>query len=123
MINYDKDTFFKEFNVAKNKDIALATELLSKSKKSISDIILDNTSVLETTVYTNRIEFFKDHIKCKKEHPKYYNLLDVNLDELLKAYESENPRDYFYISMFGKTFAQKKAEEASEIDNEKLANI
>ena len=52
-----------------------------------------------------------------------YDLLDINFNELLKAYESENPRDYFYMSVFDKTYEQKKYEEELELDNEKLANI
>ena len=116
MITYDKDTLFKEFKDAKIKDIELARVQLSKNKKVSEDI-------LETTVYVNRIQFFKDHIRNKTLNPKVYDLLDINFNELLKAYESENPRDYFYMSVFDKTFAQKKYEEELELDNEKLANI
>ena len=116
MITYDKDTLFKEFKDAKIKDIELARVQLSKNKKVSED-------TLETTVYVNRIQFFKDHIRNKTLNPKVYDLLDINFNELLKAYESENPRDYFYMSVFDKTFAQKKYEEELELDNEKLANI
>ena len=116
MITYDKDTLFKEFKDAKIKDIELARVQLSKNKKVSEDI-------LETTVYVNRIQFFKDHIRNKTLNPKVYDLLDINFNELLKAYESENPRDYFYMSVFDKTFAQKKYEEELELDSEKLANI
>ena len=97
-------------------NIELARVQLSKNKKVSEDI-------LETTVYVNRIQFFKDHIRNKTLNPKVYDLLDINFNELLKAYESENPRDYFYMSVFDKTFAQKKYEEELELDNEKLANI
>ena len=116
MITYDKDTLFKEFKDAKIKDIELARVQLSKNKKVSEDI-------LETTVYVNRIQFFKDHIRNKTLNPKVYDLLDINFNELLKAYESENPRDYFYMSVFDKTYEQKKYEEELELDNEKLANI
>jgi len=116
MITYDKDTLFKEFKDAKSKDIELARVQLSKNKKVSED-------TLETTVYVNRIQFFKDHIKNKSINPRTYDLLDINFENLLKAYESENPRDYFYMSVFDKTFAQKKYEEELELDNEKLANI
>jgi hypothetical protein len=38
----------------------------------------------------------------------------------LKAYESPNPRDHFYMSVFGKTYAEKMAEQEEEPDiNEK----
>lgn len=116
MITYDKDTLFREFKDAKNKDIELARVQLSKNKKVSED-------TLETTVYVNRIQFFKDHIRNKTLNPKVYDLLDINFNELLKAYESENPRDYFYMSVFNMTYEQKKFEEELELDNEKLANI
>jgi hypothetical protein len=116
MITYDKDTLFKEFKDAKSKDIELARVQLSKNKKVSED-------TLETTVYVNRIQFFKDHIKNKTLNPKVYDLLDINFEELLKAYESESPRDYFYMSVFGKSFQQKMWEEEAELEDEKLANI
>ena len=109
MITYDKDTLFREFKDAKSKDVALST------KKKLED--------KEVDIYVNRIQFFKDHIRNKTLNPKVYDLLDINFEELLKAYESENPRDYFYMSVFGKTYSQKMFEEESELDNEKLANI
>lgn len=109
MITYDKDTLFREFRDAKQKDI-----LLSKKKK------LEDK---EVDIYTNRIQFFKDHIKNQSIHPRVYDNLDINFNELLTAYESENPRDYFYMSVFGKSYAQKMYEEELELDNEKLANI
>ena len=116
MITYDKDTLFKEFKDAKSKDIELARVQLSKNKKVSED-------TLETTVYVNRIQFFKDHIRNKTLNPKVYDLLDINFENLLKAYESESPRDYFYMSVFGKSFQQKMWEEEAELEDEKLANI
>jgi hypothetical protein len=109
MITYDKDTLFREFKDAKSKDVALST------KKKLED--------REVDIYVNRIQFFKDHIRNKTLNPKVYDLLDINFEELLKAYESESPRDYFYMSVFDKTYAEKMFEEESELDNEKLANI
>jgi hypothetical protein len=109
MITYDKDTLFREFKDAKNKDISLST------KKKLED--------KEVDIYINRIQFFKDHIRNKTLNPKVYDLLDINFEELLKAYESESPRDYFYMSVFDKTYSQKMYEEELELDNEKLANI
>jgi hypothetical protein len=109
MITYDKDTLFREFKDAKNKDISLST------KKKLED--------KEVDIYVNRIQFFKDHIRNKTLNPKVYDLLDINFEELLKAYESESPRDYFYMSVFDKTYSQKMYEEELELDNEKLANI
>jgi hypothetical protein len=109
MITYDKDTLFREFKDAKAKDVALST------RKKLEDKEID--------VYTNRIQFFKDHIKNQSVHPKVYENLDINFNELLTAYESESPRDYFYMSVFGKSYQQKMWEEEAELDNEKLANI
>lgn len=109
MITYDKDTLFREFREAKEKDIALST------KKKLEDREID--------IYVNRIQFFKDHIKNKSVNPMTYDNLDVNFEELLKAYESESPRDYFYMSVFGKSFQQKMWEEEAELEDEKLANI
>jgi hypothetical protein len=109
MITYDKDTLFKEFKDAKAKDVALST------KKKLED--------KEVDIYINRIQFFKDHIRNKTLNPKVYDLLDINFHELLLAYESDSPRDYFYMSVFGKNYAQKMYEEELELDNEKLANI
>jgi hypothetical protein len=109
MITYDKDTLFREFKDAKAKDVALST------RKKLED--------KEVDIYTNRIQFFKDHIKNQSIHPKVYENLDINFNELLTAYESESPRDYFYMSVFGKSYQQKIWEEEAELDNEKLANI
>ena len=97
MITYDKDTLFKEFKDAKSKDVALS------KKKKLEDKEID--------IYVNRIQFFKDHIRNKTLNPKVYDLLDINFHELLLAYESDSPRDYFYMSVFGKNYAQKMYEE------------
>ena len=109
MITYDKDTLFREFKDAKSKDVALST------KKKLEDREID--------IYVNRIQFFKDHIRNKTLNPKVYDLLDINFEELLKAYESESPRDYIYMSVFGKSYQQKMWEEEAELEDEKLANI
>ena len=106
---YDKDNLFKEFEVAKQKDFKL-------SKKQKQDDI-------ENDYFTNRIQYMKDHIELKKTNLNYYEYVDINFDNLLKAYESVNPRDYFYMTVFGKTYSQKMREEESELDNENLASI
>lgn len=97
---YDKENLFKEFDVAKQKDISLS------NKKTLED--------KENDIYTNRIKFFKDHIDLKKKNPSYYEFVDINFDNLLKVYESENPRDSFYLSVFGMTYQQKKNKEELE---------
>ena len=56
---YDKTNLFKEFEVAKNKDIALSK--------------LDTLEEKENDVYKNRIQFMREHIALKKEHPEYYS--------------------------------------------------
>jgi hypothetical protein len=93
---YSKELLFKEFYAAKDKDIAL-------SKK-------DTLEEKENDYYTNRIQFFKDHIELKKKHPEYYELVDIKFENLLKHYLTTNPRDSFYLAFFGKTYAEKRAE-------------
>jgi len=93
---YDKETLFKEFKVAKEADMKLS------KKKTISE--------KETDIYKNRIQFFKDHIKLKSTNPEVYDFVDVKFDNLLKLYEKPNPRDAFYRSIFGMSYAEKRAE-------------
>ena len=94
---YTKETLFAEFYVARDKD--------KKGKKEI---------------YDNRIQFFKDHIELRKKRPEVYEFLDVNFDNLLLAWQSPNPRDYFYMKVFGKTYSQKMAEQEADTEvNEK----
>lgn len=96
---YDKDNLFKEFKVATEKD--------EKNKKN---------------KYGNRIKFCKDHIELRKNHPEYYDGLDINFDNLLEAWSAPNPRDHFYMKVFGKTYAQKMAgerEDDTEFNQEK----
>ena len=100
MFKYDKDNLFKEFYVAKEKDIKL-------SKKETLD-------EKENDIFTNRIQYFKDHIDLKKKNPSYYSEVDINFDNLLKVYQSQNPRDTFYMTVFGQTYAQKKRQEEAE---------
>ena len=88
---YSKETLFAEFDVAKSKD--------RKGK---------------TEKYDNRIQFFKDHIELRKNHPEYYDGLDVNFTNLLEAWSAPNPRDHFYMKVFGKTYAEKMAESEYE---------
>jgi hypothetical protein len=65
MFRYDKDNLFKEFYVAKEKDVKLS------KKETLEEKELD--------VYKNRIQFFKDHIELKSKHPEYYEMLMLNL--------------------------------------------
>ena len=88
---YSKETLFAEFDVATKKD---------QSKKK--------------EIYDNRIQFFKDHIELRKTNPQYYDGLDINLTNLLEAWSAPNPRDHFYMKVFGKTYAEKMAESELE---------
>ena len=92
---YDKDNLFKEFDVAKQKDIKLSK--------------LDTLDEKENDVYKNRIKFLKEHIELKKPNPEYYSELDINFDNLLSAYLTTNPRETFYQKVFGKSFAEVRA--------------
>ena len=93
---YDKENLFKEFDVAKQKDIKLSK--------------LDTLEDKENDVYKNRIQFFKDHIELKKEHPEYYSDLKINFEKLLNVYLTPSPRDTFYKFVFGKSYAEVRAE-------------
>ncbi len=90
---YNKENLFAEFDVAKQKDIKLS------KKKSLFD--------KENDKFTNRIQFFKDHIELKKTNPEYYSGLDINFDKLLEAWQSPSPIDHFYKTVFGMTYAEK----------------
>ena len=88
---YSKETLFAEFDVATKKD---------QSKKK--------------EIYDNRIQFCKDHIELRKNHPEYYDDVDINFTNLLEAWSAPNPRDHFYMKVFGKTYAEKMAESELE---------
>ena len=94
---YDKENLFKEFAVAKTKDITLS------KKKTLDD--------KENDYFTNRIIFCDEHVKLQQKHPKYYDLVDVKFDKLKSAYQTVNPRDTFYRIGFGKSFAETMAQQ------------
>ena len=95
---YCKETLFAEFDVA--------TKKTNKGKKE---------------KYDNRIQFFKDHIELRKTNPQYYDGVDVNFTNLLEAWSAPNPRDHFYMKVFGKTYAEKMAE--SELEKSEKVSI
>jgi len=101
---YDKDNLFKEFDVAKQKDIKLSK--------------LDTLEEKENDVYKNRIQFLREHIALKKEHPEYYSELDINFDSLLNVYLTPSPRDTFYQQVFGMSYAAKRAESIPQSVND-----
>lgn len=87
MFNYTKETLIAEFKVAKEKDIKLGG----------GD---------ENAIHNNRIQFMKDHIELRKTNPEYYDGLDINFSNLLAAYQSADPRDTFYKTIFGKSYEE-----------------
>ena len=93
---YDKNNLYKEFEVAKNKDIALSsfTEIEDK----------------ENDFYTNRVNFLNEHIALKTTNPSYYSELDIDFNALLNAYKTTDPRETFYQLGFGMSYAEKRAE-------------
>ncbi len=101
---YDKENLFKEFDVAKQKDIKLSK--------------LETLEAKENDVYKNRIQFFKDHIELKKEHPEYYSQLDINFDNLLSTYLTTDPRETFYQKVFGRSYAEVRAESEPQSVND-----
>ena len=101
---YDKDNLFKEFEVAKQKDVALSK--------------LDTLEDKENDVYKNRIQFLKEHIELKKTNPSYYSDLDINFDNLLSTYLTTNPRETFYQKVFGKSYAEVRADSIPQSVND-----
>ena len=88
---YDKNNLTIEFKDAEKKDMR------GKKEK-----------------FTNRIQYCKDHIELKEKHPEYYEDVLINFDNLLKAYSSPSPIDSFYKTVFGKTYAEKMAEQEAD---------
>ena len=98
MAFYSKETLYAEFDVATQKD-----------------------SMNKMNKYGNRIKFFKDHIELRKSRPDYYEGLDINFTNLLEAWSAPNPRDHFYMKVFGKTFAEKMSE--TEFEKSEKASV
>ena len=74
---YDKDNLYKEFAVVKNKDIALSKEKTQDAK--------------ENDYFTNRVIWCDEHSKLQKEHPEYYDFVDIKFDKF-----SEVRNDHFF---------------------------
>ena len=85
---YTKEMIFAEFKEATAKD--------EKSKKPS---------------YRHRCDMLKDMIALKRSNPESLSNVDINFDNLLTAWSQPNPQDYFYMKVFGKTLAQKQADE------------
>jgi len=85
---YTKEMIYAEFKEATAKD--------EKSKKPS---------------YKHRCDMLKDMIALKRSNPESLANVDINFDNLLTAWSQPNPQDYFYMKVFGKTLAQKQADE------------
>ena len=101
---YDKENLFKEFDVAKQKDIKLSK--------------LETLEQKENDVYKNRIQFLKEHIELKKTNPSYYSDVDINFDNLMSTYLTTNPRETFYQKVFGKSYAEVRADSEPQSVND-----
>ena len=101
---YDKENLFKEFDVAKQKDIKLSK--------------LETLEQKENDVYKNRIQFLKEHIELKNTNPSYYSDVDINFDNLLSTYLTTNPRETFYQKVFGKSYAEVRADSVPQSVND-----
>ena len=90
---YAKESLFAEFDEAKKKDQKL------KGRK-----------------YKNRLAFCQEHAEHLKTNPEWYENVDIKWDNLVLAYSAPDPRDHFYMKVFGKTYSEKMAESAKEKD-------
>jgi len=102
----DKQTIFEEFKIAKQKDLQQST-----------------TNEPYEDVFTNRLQLLNSHKVAKKSNPKMYRNLDINFDNLILAYSSPVPVDYFYNRIFGMSLQEYKykkyVEEMTEKQKEK----
>ena len=80
---------------AKTKDIKL-------SKKKTYD-------EKENDIHKNRIKLLSEYVELEKTNPEVFDNVNINFKNLLFAYQQPNPRDYFYLKVFGKTYSQKAA--------------
>ena len=85
--DYTKEMIYAEFKEATAKD--------EKSKKPS---------------YKHRVAMLKDFVDLKKSNPQSLDNVDINFENLLHAWSQPNPKDYFYLKVFGKTFAEHQAE-------------
>ena len=66
--------------------------------------------------FTNRIEFLKTLKSDIQKNPKNFdfNVTPDQLQNTINCYLAPNPRDAFYKSVFGMTYAEKKQQEELE---------
>ena len=89
---YTKEMIYTEFKEATAKD--------EKSKKPS---------------YKHRIAMLKDFVDLKKSNPQSLDNVDINFENLLHAWSQPNPKDYFYMKVFGKTFEQKQKDDEFDV--------
>jgi len=89
---YTKEMIYAEFKEATAKD--------EKSKKPS---------------YKHRCDMLKDMIALKRSNPESLANVDINFDNLLTAWSQPNPKDYFYMKVFGKTFEQKQKDDEFDV--------
>ena len=68
-------------------------------------------------VFTQRIKYLKQLKEDMIKSPKYFRDVKITPDQLqntINCYLAPNPRDAFYKSVFGMTYAEKKAQEEME---------
>jgi len=90
---YTKELIFAEFKEVTKKDL--------KKKKS----------------FTNRIEYLKALKEDMIKVPKNFSNISITPEQLqntIDCWSAPNPRDAFYKSVFGMTYAEKKQEEEAE---------
>ena len=95
---YTKEMLYSEFEDAKAKDIKLSKKKTYEEK--------------ENDVHKNRIKLLSEYVELEKTNPEVFDNVNINFKNLLFAYQQPNPRDYFYLKVFGKTYSQKAAEDA-----------
>ena len=66
--------------------------------------------------FTNRVEFLKTLKEDMTKVPKNFSIRITNeqFDNLINCWSAPNPRDAFYKSVFGMTYAEKKQQEELE---------
>ena len=61
----------------------------------------------ENDIHKNRIKLLSEYVELEKTNPEVFDNVNINFKNLLFAYQQPNPRDYFYLKVFGKTYSQK----------------
>ena len=69
-----------------------------------------------------KVEYLIGHRDAQKAHPNQYTHLSIKWDNLIFAYQQKNPRDYFYMQTFGRTFDEQMQYEADKDKTEENLN-